>query len=347
MFCLVCIHRERELSACGASILHSLLCGTHASCFVVSMMASCFGGARDMNIVRLQKNARAAAAAVTATACFNDHMFPMDADAKSTYVPASKLVEAQVAAVRGVPHPISGASTTYLGCFVRSSRDGPPNTAEAPCVRPPIKVVCALDVSGSMSDILGSPRTVHDLLGGMPTKLEVAQGVIASMLGKCLRRDDEFGLVTFNHEAEVIVPLTRVQDVDMEACTQAIARCSAGGGTSLAAGMKAALTAIGARNADSEASVPYVEHRVVVLTDMRDSSEDAEGVEQLAGIVSSAAAPDEATGCAGIHTSFVGIGVDFKATVADHVSKAPGANYFSVYVQTTRLARSSHAQYAP
>ena len=346
-------------------------------------MSSSMGGAMNINVARLRRDARAAAATITSTGCFNEHVFPSPATAA-----ADKLVYTTAASVAGVEHPVTTELTTYLGVLLRSCRDGPPRvpTADAAASTAPrtaphmaargnTELVVALDVSGSMTDFLGEPRTEADLLGGMPSKLEVAQSVLRAVVSQGLQPGDAFGLVTFAEDASVVLPMARVlapgatdasglPRLDQEAAVRAIDGVRAGGGTSLLAGMEAALAlfshgaeadatkaattpaadtttsagdavgtagaggagagggvAVSAAGALAPTRTAYVERRIIVITDMRDSDEDAAGVAKLAGVVAEAARSRGLHGGAGVHTSFVGVGADFEAAVAEHAAR--------------------------
>jgi Ca-activated chloride channel family protein len=131
-------------------------------------------------------------------------------------------------------HPTTGAVEHWLGIGLTSKYDGDGVRVHG---RPPASVVCCIDISGSMNSAMGTDE---------PSKLEVAQSSLVDLVGR-LRPDDEFGVVSFNTNGAVVVPLTRVSSMDRDGVVAAIQQLRAGGGTDLSAGFWAAAALLESR----------------------------------------------------------------------------------------------------
>ena len=189
-------------------------------------------------------------------------------------------------------HDDRGDDEVWVGCFLKSCRDGQPRNEV------PMDMVVVLDVSGSMG--LAVSGDLHQ------SRLALAKSALLSLVPR-LRADDRFGLATFTRQGHVVQPLIHVSEMtDLDA---RIAALTPGGGTTLAAGMEAAIQISGE---------PEVRRhrRLLFLTDMDDLDS-----EQLNLLVASQS--DR-----GLYVSFVGIGAHFNSSLAEVVTKHRGANYF-------------------
>jgi len=188
----------------------------------------------------------------------------------------------------------------WVGCFLKSCRDGQPRDGT------PIDMVVVLDISGSMQGGLGGCRDGR-------SRLELAKEAIEGLLSK-LQGEDRFGLATFTTQGAVIQPLEFFKKLDRDSLSQRIQQLRAGGGTTLAAGMDAA---VGSCQDSAEPEGPR-HRRLLFLTDMNDC-----GSSQLDQMIASQAEH-------GLYVSFVGIGMDFNSELADQVTRHRGANYFCI-----------------
>eukprot|EP00931_Biecheleriopsis_adriatica_P006193 TRINITY_DN107641_c0_g1_i1.p1 TRINITY_DN107641_c0_g1~~TRINITY_DN107641_c0_g1_i1.p1 ORF type:complete len:557 (-),score=95.87 TRINITY_DN107641_c0_g1_i1:91-1671(-) len=187
----------------------------------------------------------------------------------------------------------------WTGCFLKCRRDGQPRDEV------PIDMVVVLDISGSMRG-----KVSHQ---GEHSRLQLATGALSQLLPQ-LRPDDRFGLATFTHEGRVVQPLARVQDLNQGELLARIGDLRAGGGTTLAAGMQAALDIC-----EGSAKVESKRHRrLLFLTDMNDLQPG-----MLDAMIGEQAQQ-------GLYVSFLGIGMEFNAQLAEEVSKHPGSNYFCI-----------------
>ncbi|PSQ15231.1 hypothetical protein BRD00_14710 [Halobacteriales archaeon QS_8_69_26] len=214
--------------------------------------------------------------------------------------------------------PLSGETERYLTVGLDSGLDA------AEFERKKLNLVVVLDVSGSMSasfdeyyyDRYGNKQEIET---SEKPKMEVAKEAVADMTTH-LTADDRFGMVTFNNSSQVAKPLRRVGETDMDAIRGHIREdLVAGGGTNMAAGIGRASEML----SEYGENVSEYETRIVFLTDampnMGTTSEDG-----LRSMLSDDAADN-------VHTTFVGVGVDFNTEVIDAITSIRGANYYSVH----------------
>ncbi len=212
-------------------------------------------------------------------------------------------------------HPLDGTTEQYLSVGLDSA------LAATEFERPPLDLVAVLDVSESMDSPLdgyyydehGRRKTGSD----GTTKLQAATQSLCTLTEQ-LDDGDRLGVVLFDSRAHVAKPLRAVSVTDMTAIRQQLGGVSADGETNLADGFEAAVDMlVGGRSAS------VVERRVVFMTDMMPNTgttAESELVELFAD-----AAVD------GIHTTFVGIGLDANADLAETLSGIRGANNYFLH----------------
>lgn len=191
--------------------------------------------------------------------------------------------------------------------------------------RKKLNTVVVLDISGSMGssfdeyyyDRFGNRQEVENYTG--ERKIEVATDVVASMT-EHLNEDDRFGMVVFNNNAAVAKPVRKVGETDMEAIRGHIRELQAGGGTRMSAGMSEATRML--RNY-TDADQSEYENRMVFMTDAMPNLGDTDD-DSLLGKMERNAEDN-------IHTTFVGMGVDFNTEIVEEITSVRGANYFSVH----------------
>jgi len=215
-------------------------------------------------------------------------------------------------------HPLSGETEQYLSVGLDSTL-----SVEA-FDRPRLDLVAVLDVSGSMEsrfdayyyDEHGRKRAVEDG-SGAETKLAAATRALCALTEQ-LREGDRLGVVLYNHRAHVAKPLRDVATTDMEAIRGHIREIAAGGGTNMEDGFEAALDMLADGTTDADC-----ERRVVFMTDMMPNT-GATGEDALTSLFADAAME-------GIHTTFVGSGLDANAELADALSGIRGGNHYFVH----------------
>ena len=213
-------------------------------------------------------------------------------------------------------HPLTGEVEQYLSVGLDST------LSVSEFERPRLDLVAVLDVSGSMGspfdvyyyDEHGRKREVED---DSTTKMEAATLSLCALTEQ-LHDDDRLGVVLYNSRAHVAKPLRDVGSTDMIAIRRHIRDVAAGGGTNLAGGFEAAASLF-----DENGYTAETERRVVFMTDMMPNRgmTDEDGLTRLFA--------DAATD--GIHTTFVGMGLDANAELADALSGIRGANHYFIH----------------
>ena len=274
------------------------------------------GGAKDVDNFRenVREGYTPQPDAITEEGLFYDYHFETRGESPET----DSLFAPQYAG--GVSdHPITGETERYLAVGLDST------LSMAEFERPRLDLVAVLDVSGSMNsqfdqyyyDEHGRKRTVDEDERSVETKLEAATQSLCALTEQ-LRDEDRLGVVLFNNRSHVAKPLRDVGETDMDAIRGHIYEVSAGGGTNMADGFQAAaeLLANGTQS-------PDVERRVVFMTDAMPNT-GTTGTEDLTALFGDAAAD-------GIHTTFIGMGIDANAELVDALSGIRGANHYFVH----------------
>lgn len=216
-------------------------------------------------------------------------------------------------------HPNSGDTEQYLSVGLDST------LSIDEFERPRLDLVAVLDVSGSMDSAFDAyyydeHGTKHEPEDDAATKLEAATQSLCELTEQ-LRADDRLGVVLYNHRAHVAKPLRDVATTDMSAIRRHIREIAAGGSTNLADGFEAAVDML-----VQDAPDPQIERRVVFMTDMMPNT-GATGTGELTQLFTEAATE-------GIHTTFVGMGIDANADLAETLSGIRGANHYFIHSAT-------------
>ena len=194
---------------------------------------------------------------------------------------------------------------------------------EADFKRKKLNLVVVIDISGSMSGSFNSyyydkaGKKIKNSDKTRVKKMTIANESIVAMLSH-LKDDDRVGIALFDDNAYTAKPLNLVAYSDKKAIRDHILALQERGGTNWSKGYKEGLKLFETIPNSSE-----YENRIVFLTDaMPNRGELAK--DKLFGLAKSASER-------GIHTTFIGIGVDFNNDLVEYVSKTRGANYFSVH----------------
>ena len=187
--------------------------------------------------------------------------------------------------------------------------------------RKKLNLVVVLDISGSMGSEFSSyyydKGKKHSEEGDNKSKMMIANESIVAML-EHLEGYDSLGVVLFDNRAYPVKPLREVKYTDMEAIKKHVLDLRQRGGTNWSAGYKAGL-----KYFDEISQQKGYENRIIFITDAMPNSGELRK-ERLFGMAKSASKR-------GIHTTFIGVGVDFNANLVEYVSKTKGANYYSVH----------------
>jgi len=190
--------------------------------------------------------------------------------------------------------------------------------------RKKLNLVVVLDISGSMGATFDSyyydknGNKIENKDKTKKKKIKIATEAIVAMLSH-LKNDDRVGIVLFDNRAYRAKPLRLVGMSDKEAIRDHILALREQGGTDWSAGYAEALKLFDTIN---NVNKDY-ENRIVFLTDAMPNSGELRK-DKLFGMAKKASKR-------GIHTTFIGIGVDFNNDLVEYVSKTKGANYFSVH----------------
>ncbi|KAL4420138.1 hypothetical protein ABPG77_010354 [Micractinium sp. CCAP 211/92] len=194
--------------------------------------------------------------------------------------------------------------------------------------RPALDLVILLDVSGSMSDSFDA--YYYDQVTGeqmnlteaeqQVTKLDVAKQVLQGIADQ-LTPNDSLSVVLFSGGACVALPLEQLQGVDLAELKRQMQRdIQTVGSTNLQAGIDAGLE--GCQRC-KEANKTTTEQRIIIITDAQPNEGETTPEALLARL--------KALSYDNIHTTMIGVGLDFNTELAEAISKVKGALYFSVH----------------
>jgi len=213
-------------------------------------------------------------------------------------------------------HPVTDETERYMTVGLNS------NMEVGEFERKKLNLVVVLDRSGSMGS--GFDEYYYDRYGNRhevetegDSKMEVAKDAVASVAGR-LNEDDRLGVVSFDSNAHVERRLSPVRNT--ERAKSAVRRISADGSTSLSDGMDEA-TAMLRRFEDADPT--EYENRIVFVTDAMPNTDETTRTGLLNRIEENAER--------GVHTTFVGVGVDYNTELVEGITSVRGANYFSVH----------------
>lgn len=212
--------------------------------------------------------------------------------------------------------PLSNETERYLTIGLNSG------LSQADFERKQLNLVVVLDTSGSMDSSFsryyyddGEKKTVE----AETSKMNAATESVAGLTDH-LEEDDRFGLVTYDDSAQVVQPVSGVGGTDMNHLRDRIRGPQAGGSTNLDAGLSTATEMLSPYR---DANQSEYETRVIVVTDAMPNTGDISG-ERLGDRLRSNAEHD-------VHSTFVGVGVDFNTELVETINDVPGANYYTVH----------------
>lgn len=184
-------------------------------------------------------------------------------------------------------------------------------------VSPQAATLFVIDNSGSMR---------RSVLGSLRNQQEIANEATALAIGS-LDRSDLVGVIVFNSEAEVVVPLSRNEDPKRS--IELVRDIGPGGGTDLAEGLELAIEQM----RDAEAKVKHV----VVLSDGKSQRED-----ELPGLASRLKAM-------GVKVSTIVVGDDADPASMRALASIGGGTYYEaddpntlprIFLKAVRVVRS-------
>ncbi|MFH1769753.1 MAG: VWA domain-containing protein [Parcubacteria group bacterium] len=217
--------------------------------------------------------------------------------------------------------PLSEDDEYYLAVGLNSG------IKESDFERKRLNLIIVLDISGSMSSPFD--KYYYDQFGNYietpayeesnKTKMEVATESIVGLLGH-LNDDDKFGMVLFDDGAYMAKQLGYIGETDMDSLEDHILDLMPQGGTYMSSGMEMATDMLDEYHKVDQS---IYENRIIFLTDAQPNigelSED--GLLRMMDDNSND----------NVHTTFIGIGVDFNTELIESITKTRGANYYSVH----------------
>jgi len=269
------------------------------------------GGAADVTNVR--ENIRSGYTpqpdALATEGLFYDYYFQTGGTAPET----EALFAPQYASALS-EHPLTDEVEPYVAVGLDS------NVSAAKFERPDLDLVAVLDISGSMDSqfdqyYYDEHRRRRETDAGEETKLSAAIESLCALTEQ-LEADDRLGVVLYNNRSHVAKPLRDVDTTDLPAIRQHIREITASGGTNLADGFEAAWELLADTPAEGR------EQRVVFMTDMMPNA-GATDEGELTSLFADAAST-------GVHTTFVGMGLDENADLVAALSGIRGANHYFV-----------------
>jgi Ca-activated chloride channel family protein len=274
------------------------------------------GGAKDINNFRenIENNFLPIATDITYEGLFYDYYFDTGGQRKchKLFCPSYRYAV--------TVDPFSEEEEYYMAVGLNSGMK------ESDFERKKLNLVVVLDISGSMGSTFDN--YYYDQSGNIvPTKdedvgkskMKIATESVALLLDH-LDEDDRFGIVLFNDGAHLTQPMSRVGDTDMQEIKRQILKISSNGGTTMSAGMQMGTSLF---DEFAEADQYEYENRIIFITDaMPNQGETSEQ-----GLLSMT----EENANRRIHTTFIGVGVDFNTHLVEYITKIRGANYYSVH----------------
>lgn len=188
----------------------------------------------------------------------------------------------------------------YLALFTKGAKDGTPRDGRV------LNAVIILDVSGSMGGSVSNRASKH-------TRLSLSKEAIKMFVSK-MRDTDSFGLVTFNNQAQVVIPCQRKADIDLNVLFKLVEKIQVGGGTTLSSGFEAGEKTL-SEHLKNHAKTGPSENRLIMLTDVCDNFGQASDFLQR---VSQSE----------IHCTIVGISEEFQSSTCEQLIEVRGFNYF-------------------
>ena len=276
------------------------------------------GGAKDIGNFRenIAKGFLPLPADVTYEGLFYDYYFETggNCSGKALFCPTYTTAVSD--------EPFTGKTEYYLSVGLSSGIES------ASFSRKKLNLMLVLDISGSMSapfdkyyyDRFGkkSEQETQDGEGGK-SKLAAAAEALTALLDH-LKPDDRFGLVLFDQYAYTALCPRRVAQRNMEAIKGHIRELRPIGSTNLDAGLSLATELL---SETREHAPDQYENRVIFMTDAMPNMGDTSDKAFLARIQDNA--KDR------IYATIIGIGVDFNTSLVDKITKARGANSYSVH----------------
>ena len=188
--------------------------------------------------------------------------------------------------------------------------------------RKKLNLIIVLDTSESMVSSFDT--------GSVVSKINVASKAIITLM-KHLNNNDRFGLITFNDDAEIRLPITIYNRKNYDKLKKTILGIGTKGGNNFEKGYTKAIDCYNklikknidiSDSKDNRGDIEY-ENRIIFITDACPNVGITDS-ESLLGLCSKYSSEG------GIFTTFIGVGIDFNSTLIHDISQMKGCNYYTV-----------------
>ncbi len=212
-------------------------------------------------------------------------------------------------------NPVTGEYEEYLAVGLNS------NMTVDDFERKPLDLSIVIDVSGSMGSgfsdyYYDNPQADSNEMTKMEATIDAVQA-----LTEQLRDEDHLGIIIYDNSARRAKPLRPVESTDMDAIRSHISELKDGGGTDLSSGFRSGVEMLQERTEEYDESER--ESRVIFLTDEmpnRGQTSEDDLVDEF-----------ESAANKGIHTTFVGVGLDTNPELGSKISDVKGANHYFIH----------------
>ncbi|RPI16861.1 MAG: VWA domain-containing protein [Ignavibacteriae bacterium] len=277
------------------------------------------GGAKDINNFRknIENGYLPSIDDITYEGLYYDYYFETGNDESKCNEPFCPAYTCAVS-----KNPITQNEEYFLSVGLNS------NIKQSDFKRKKLNIIIVLDRSGSMGSNFA--KYYYDKVKNNEnsyeynteeenkSKLEIARKTVANIIDH-LSEEDKFSFITFDSQAELVTPLTGLNELDVQKVKNDIMAITPRGGTYLSKGYEMGVQQF----AGIEINKDEYENRIILLTDEMPNIGVTNETE-LQSMTKSAA-------LRGIYTTIIGIGIDFNSTLTEFMSKVRGANYFSVH----------------
>mmetsp|Transcript_11041 Transcript_11041/g.16705 ORF Transcript_11041/g.16705 Transcript_11041/m.16705 type:complete len:541 (-) Transcript_11041:63-1685(-) len=327
------------------------------------------GGAKDINTFRKQVDANALpdVSTITYEGIFNEYYFDtltnIKNDDEKQYSTAEQLMIPTYCFARTkVPAPLRKAQKLAAAAADTTATQTGPGTNDEESEdqfeyfmnvglnenfdvnamkRNNLNLMIVLDHSGSM----GSPFDYKS----KESKMKVANEAVIALFSQ-LTDEDRLGVLKFDNQFTIVQPMALVKNINMEELSSTVRQIKENGGTNMEMAYKAATqcytqlfesiapdTPSKTKQADTEEGkdndkqdAQNYSNRVIFLTDAMPNSYASNSDDSLLKMMQRNAATHQFKGHQ-IHTTFIGVGLDFNTKFVEEVIKVEGGNYYAVH----------------
>ncbi|CAF1359388.1 unnamed protein product [Didymodactylos carnosus] len=188
-----------------------------------------------------------------------------------------------------------------------------------------LNLIIVLDVSGSMSELFdnNSFNTSNEhshMTKESKRKIHVAKQVLIELIHNLDAENERLGIVLFNQNANLLQPIRKVKEININELIERIDGIVPNGGTNMECGMIMGIDMLS--DLLNENVNDTNNNRIIFLTD---AQPNLGGEKSLLDLSKRAASKNS------IYITYIGIGLDFNSDLVYELTKIHGSNYFSVH----------------